>query len=82
MQEKDESLCTLISEMTDLEFKRRLTNHLIFSYAREILRLCRTINHKRCKECQYNDPSQLHHDCFTMTDSEVSFRGSFTERSI
>lgn len=34
------SLCTLIPGMTDVEFKRRLTNQLIFTYAREILRLC------------------------------------------
>ena len=57
--------------MMDVEFKRQLTNQLIFTYAREILRLCRTINDKRCIGCQYNDTNQLHHDCITMTDDEV-----------
>ena len=57
--------------MADVEFKRRLTNQLIFTYAREILSLCRTINDRRCIGCQYNKLSQLYHDCLTMTDDEV-----------
>ena len=65
------SLCILISVMTDVEFKRRLTNQLIFTFAREILRLCRTINTERCIGCQYNDSSQPHNDCLTMIDDEV-----------
>ena len=65
------SLCILISVMTDVEFKRRLTNQLIFTLARKILRLCRTINTERCIGCQYNDSSQPHNDCLTMIDDEV-----------
>ena len=57
--------------MADIEFKRRLINQLIFTYAREILRLCRKINAVRCIGCQYNDPTELHHNCLTMTDAEV-----------
>lgn len=55
----------------DEEFKRQLTNMLIFTYAREILSVCRAINTNRCIGCQYDDPSQLHHDCLTMTDVEI-----------
>lgn len=57
--------------MADADIKRRVDNHLIFIYAREILRECRKINQNRCIGCQYNDPSQLHHECLTRTDHEV-----------
>jgi len=60
----------VMADETDIN--RQLKKYFIFSYAKEILDICRRINTERCIGCQYNDPIQLHHDCLTVTDAEAT----------
>lgn len=52
----------------ELETKFRIRNQLVFTYAREILCICRMINAERCIGCQYNISTTI---VLTTTDDEV-----------
>lgn len=52
---------------------KHIENIILFTYAQETLILCRQINKDRCIGCQYDDPSQLHHECLTNTDMDIVY---------
>lgn len=51
----------------ETKYEKYLQNLICFTYVKEILGICYQIDNSRCLGCQYNDPSQLHHDCLTNT---------------
>lgn len=55
----------------ETKYEKYLQNLICFTYAKEILGICYQIDNSRCLGCQYNDPSQLHHDCLTNTTHDV-----------
>ena len=58
----------IVNMAEETEINRQIRNHMIFTYAKEALKICQQINIDRCIGCQYNNASQRHHDCLTVSD--------------
>ena len=52
----------IVNMVKESEINRQIRNHVIFTYAKEALKICQQFNIDRCIDCSNNNASWRHHD--------------------